>query len=217
MIIFDNPKLPMPQCEQRSQMIILLSNNNQIVKQYLQPGATVGFIPTASELDDDRWYMEKDRTALENMGFNVLHVEISTESKTRIANKLSGVDAVFVAGGNTYYLLQKLKEKDVLPILADLARRKTYIGASAGSCLACPSIDYLDKLDDKTQASPLAQFDALNLVDFYVLPHYSSKDKYTGQADQIEAKYPDRKFIKLPDNKAIIVDDKGNFEIAATA
>lgn len=198
-------------------MIILLSSNNQILKQYLQPNATVGFIPTASELDDDRWYMEKDRTAITNMGFNVIDIEISSESKTEITDKLARVDAVFVAGGNTFYLLQKLKEKDVLSNLADFARHKTYIGASAGSCIACPSIDYLDKLDDKNQAPLLVKYNALNLVDFYILPHYNSKDKYTNGANQIEATYPNRKFIKLPDNQAIIVNEKGSYEIVATA
>ena len=198
-------------------MIILLSSNNQILKQYLQPSATVGFIPTASELDDDRWYMEKDRTAITNMGFNVVNIEISSESKTEITDKLAHVDAVFVAGGNTFYLLQKLTEKDVLSNLADFARHKTYIGASAGSCIACPSIDYLDKLDDKNQAPLLVQYNALNLVDFYILPHYNSKDKYTNGANQIEATYPNRKFIKLPDNQAIIVNEKGSYEIVATA
>lgn len=198
-------------------MIILLSSNNQMLKQYLQPNATVGFIPTASELDDNRWYMEKDRTALTNMGFSVIDIEISSESKTEITDKLACVDAVFVAGGNTFYLLQKLKEKDVLSNLADFARHKTYIGASAGSCIACPSIDYLDKLDDKNQAPLLVQYNALNLVDFYILPHYNSKDKYTNVANQIEAAYPNRKFIKLPDNQAIIVNEKGSYEIVATA
>lgn len=198
-------------------MIILLSSNNQILKQYLQSNATVGFIPTASELDDDRWYMEKDRTAITNMGFNVINIEISSESKTEITDKLARVDAVFVAGGNSFYLLQKLKEKDVLSNLADFARHKTYIGASAGSCIACPSIDYLDKLDDKNQAPLLVQYNALNLVDFYILPHYNSKDKYTNVANQIEAAYPNRKFIKLPDNQAIIVNEKGSYEIVATA
>ena len=197
-------------------MIILLSSNNQILKQYLQPNATVGFIPTASELDDDRWYMEKDRTAITNMGFNVIDIEISSESKTEITDKLARVDAVFVAGGNTFYLLQKLTEKDVLSNLADFARHKIYIGASAGSCIACPSIDYLDKLDDKNQAPLLVQYNALNLVDFYILPHYNSKDKYTNGANQIEAAYPNRKFIKLPDNQAIIVNEKGSYEIVAT-
>ena len=45
-------------------MKILLSSNKEIIKQYLKSNSNIGFIPTASELDNDRWYMEKDRKDL---------------------------------------------------------------------------------------------------------------------------------------------------------
>lgn len=42
-------------------MKILLSSNKQIIKRFLKENSKIGFIPTASELDSDRWYMEKDK------------------------------------------------------------------------------------------------------------------------------------------------------------
>ena len=42
-------------------MKILLSSNKEIIKEYIVENSKIGFIPTTSELDDDRWYMEKDR------------------------------------------------------------------------------------------------------------------------------------------------------------
>ena len=39
-------------------MKILLSSNKEIIKEYIKANSKIGFIPTASELDNDRWYME---------------------------------------------------------------------------------------------------------------------------------------------------------------
>ena len=38
-------------------------------------------------------------------------------------------------------------DSSVLKEIEKFARKKIYIGLSAGACLACPSIEYLDKLD----------------------------------------------------------------------
>lgn len=197
-------------------MKILLSSNKEIIKEYIAEKSQIGFIPTASELDDDRWYMEKDREDLIKMKFNVIDIDISKESKEKIIEKFNSVDVVFVAGGNCFYLLQQLKMKDVLQKLIDFANNKIYIGSSAGSCIACPSVDYAEKLDDISQAPLLNNYNAMNLVDFYILPHYNSKEKYTNLANEIESNYNNYKFIKLSNEQAIIVDDMNNYKVVKT-
>lgn len=197
-------------------MKILLSSNKEIVKEYIVEKSKIGFIPTASELDHDRWYMEKDREDLIKMKFNVIDIDISNESKEKIIEKFNSVDVVFVAGGNCFYLLQQLKMKDVLQKLVDFANNKIYIGSSAGACIACSSVDYAERLDDISQAPLLSNYNAMNLVDFYILPHYNSKEKYTKLADEIERSYNNYKFIKLSNEQAIIVDDMNNYKVVET-
>lgn len=197
-------------------MKILLSSNKEIIKEYIAENSKIGFIPTASELDDDRWYMEKDREELIKMKFNIINIDISKETKDEIIEKFNSVDVIFVAGGNCFYLLQQLKIKDVLQELANFANNKIYIGSSAGSCIACPSIDYAEKLDDISQAPLLNNYNAMNLVDFYILPHYKSKEKYTKLADEIENSYRNYQFIKLTNEEAIIVEDFNNYKIMKT-
>lgn len=68
-------------------MKILLSSNKEIVKKYINVKTKIGFIPTASELDDDRWYMEKDREWLIKTKFNVTYIDISMESREKIIEK----------------------------------------------------------------------------------------------------------------------------------
>ena len=197
-------------------MKILLSSNKEIIKQYLKSNSNIGFIPTASELDNDRWYMEKDRKDLISMNYNIINIDISNKSKPDIIKMLNSVDAIFIAGGNCFYLLQQLKIKDVLQELIEFANRKVYIGISAGACISCPSIDYAQTLDDKSKAPLLDNYKSMNLVDFYILPHYNNKEKYTKLADEIEKKYKDYKFIKLSNEQAIIVNDINNYKVVET-
>ncbi len=97
--------------------------------------------------------MEKDKKDLENMNFQIIDIDITNEEKNEIQQKFNIVDAIFVAGGNCFYLLQQLKEKDVLKDLIEFANNKIYVGSSAGSCITCPSIEYAQKLDDKTRCA----------------------------------------------------------------
>lgn len=197
-------------------MKILLSGNMKIVKKYLKENSRVGFIPTASELDDDRWYMEESRNNLINMNFDIIDIEISKESKKEILNKFDKIDAIFVAGGNCFYLLQQLKLKGVLQELISFANNKIYIGASAGACIACPSIDYVEKLDNKLEAPLLNDYNAMNLINVYILPHYQSEEKYTNLIHEIMEEHQDLKFITLSNEQAIIVNDKNDYEVVNT-
>ena len=187
-----------------------------IVKEYIKENSKVGFIPTASELDDDRWYMEESRNNLKNMNFDVIDIEISNESKEEILDKFNNIDAIFVAGGNCFYLLQQLKLKDVLQELINFANNKIYIGSSAGACIACPSINYVEKLDNKLEASLLKNYNAMNLIDGYILPHYQSKEKYTNLSNEIIEEYQNLNFITLTNEQAIIVNDRNDYQVVNT-
>jgi len=194
-------------------MLILLSKNKEIIKNYLKPHSNIGFIATASEVEENKDYMYQDREYLAKMNYKVIDIDISKESKQDILKKFKLIDSIFIAGRNCFYLLQQLIIKDVLQELKEFANNKIYIGSSAGACIACPSIDYAQKLDDKAKAPLLNNYKAMNLVDFYILPHYNSKEKYTKLADEIEKEYKNYKFIKLSDNQAIVVDDAHNYKI----
>lgn len=197
-------------------MKILLSSNKKIITDYIKQRSKIGFIATASELDDDRWYMEKDKNDLLNMNFNLIDIDITNETRTDILSKFNSVDAIFIAGGNCFYLLQQLNEKEVLNDLIKFANEKIYIGSSAGSCIASPSIDYLAKLDDKTQAPLLNDYKAMNLIDRYILPHYKSDEEYTKLIEEIMTENNNLKFITLTNEQAIIVTNNGDYKVVVT-
>lgn len=47
-----------------------------------------------------------------------------------------------------------------------------FIGESAGAILLAPDIEYVKDTDDPLVAPQLKTFEALNIIDFYPVPHY---------------------------------------------
>ena len=82
-------------------------------------------------------------------------------------------DAVFLGGGNTFRLLKGLYEWNLLEsIRQTVMAGMPYIGSSAGSIVACPTLK-------TTKDMPVVQppsFDALGLVRFQISPHYLDPD-----------------------------------------
>jgi dipeptidase E len=89
---------------------------------------------------------------------------------------LESAAAVFVGGGNTFRLLKTLQDSGLLEPLAARARAgMPYLGASAGTNIAAPTIR-------TTNDMPIVQprsFDALGLVPFQINPHYLDADPAT--------------------------------------
>jgi dipeptidase E len=82
-------------------------------------------------------------------------------------------EAIFVGGGNTFRLLKALEDLDLIePIRRKVSSGMPYIGSSAGSNVAGPTIK-------TTKDMPIVQprsFDSLGLVPFQISPHYQDPD-----------------------------------------
>lgn len=87
----------------------------------------------------------------------------------RQALQTNDVKAIFVGGGNTFRLLKALQDNGLLNVIKQKVRQGAgYLGASAGSNLACPTIM-------TTNDMPIVEpknFQALGLVNFQINAHF---------------------------------------------
>jgi len=174
---------------------------------------SVAFIPTAAKPYLIAPWVSLDRRKLNQLGFNVTTLDLHNKTKDQVTSALSNVDIVFVAGGNTFYLLEKARECGLDMVLDELLPKGLiYIGSSAGSILVGPDIEPI-KIFDNPGSAKLRASTGLNFVDFIVLPHYG-RDKYKSHHQKVIDDYGDKyKLIPLRDDQFIIADLNGNHKI----
>ncbi len=89
-----------------------------------------------------------------------------------VENKIQLVDeaaCIVVGGGNTFHLVAELHRYGLMDAISKVAKEgKPYIGWSAGSNIACPT---LCTTNDMPIVQP-ASFNTLNLIPFQINPHY---------------------------------------------
>ena len=176
-------------------------------------GKRITFIPTASLVEEVRFYVDDDRKAFEELGIIVEKLEITTASPDEISEMLNRNDYIFVSGGNIFYLLQELRRKgaDIL-ITEQIRAGKLYIGTSAGSVILCPDIEFVKEMDYSHAAPELQSFTGLNIVDFYILPHYLDFP-FEEITQNIVKKYGKKLDLRPISNKQVITIAGNRIEI----
>ena len=188
----------------------------ELVKKFLDKNTEskeILFIPTATNVDEYKKYIHLTQKAFEDFGYEVENFDVSIFSEEIAKEKLSQAKIVFISGGNTFYLLQELKRKNLTSYLKErIENGLLYIGESAGSVIAAPDIEYASIVDDKTLATELDDYTGLNLVDFYIVPHFEEEPFVESSRNTVEL-YKDKLDLKLINNKEAILVENNNFTI----
>jgi dipeptidase E len=125
------------------------------------------FVPYA--LADRSGYTARVRAALEPAGIAVTGLDEATEPLAEVRH----AEAMFIGGGNSFRLLAELQRLDLLDAIRERVRSgMPYLGSSAGTNMACPS---LRTTNDMPIVEPRS-FRALGLVPFQINPHYIDPD-----------------------------------------
>ena len=78
--------------------------------------------------------------------------------------------------GKTFFLLQEMNRTGAGNLIkTQINAGKLFIGESAGAVLLAPDIEYSKETDNPLAAPQLKTFEALNVIDFYPVPHYQDE------------------------------------------
>ena len=136
------------------------------------------FIPTAGDPYDNKDFVEADRIALEKYGLDIVEMDIKNKNEEEIRKAIASADIVLVAGGDTFYLMEKLKESGADKVIKDFIENNgIYIGSSAGSIICCPTIEGAEEFDNPNLAKGLNNFDGMGVFKDAIIPH-AQKEKY---------------------------------------
>ena len=138
------------------------------IREFVGSETKVVFVPYA--VHDRRAYAAKAGERFRGMGFSL----ISVHDVSNMHRAVDEAEVIFGGGGNTFRLLKRLYDHDLLSVIRRrVAAGVPYIGSSAGSIVACPSLK-------TTKDMPVVQppsFEALGLVPFQISPpHYLDPD-----------------------------------------
>ena len=137
------------------------------LKDFIGNRTRVVFVPYA--LHDRRAYCAQAEGRLSKMGFEFT----SAHDVSNALRAIEQSEAIFIGGGNTFRLLHELQRNHLIePIRHAVRSGALYIGSSAGSIVACPS---LKTTKDMPVVQPMS-FEALSLVPFQISPHYLDPD-----------------------------------------
>lgn len=161
--------------------LLLLSNSRAADGTYLkwardeikaflgEQRITVLFIPyaavpgTAGAYDA---YAQRVSAAFGDMGYDLVSLQQSVDP----VQAVRAAAAIVIGGGNTFHLLARLYSAGLLEVIGERVRSGTpYIGWSAGSVVACPTIS-------TTNDMPIIEppsLRALGLVQFQINAHYT--------------------------------------------
>lgn len=177
--------------------------------------ARIAFVPTAAKLYQDTSWLNDDIENVRKSGATVELVDISTSSHAHWLKAFEASDSICFGGGNTYFLLDWVRRCGLSSILPALLDRRVYMGISAGSMIAGPSIESNSPIFPEEDVGKIEDLQGLSLVPFAVIPHLNSPSFSGARLEPIErfastVRYPvyaidDRSAIQVIDGQTTVV------------
>jgi dipeptidase E len=136
------------------------------IKEFLghQPVKAL-FIPYAAVTFSFDEYEEKVSERFREIGHEIVSIHHFNDPLTAVRES----KAIVVGGGNTWQLLKMIRDRNLIEIIRKKVISGTpYIGWSAGSNVACPTIR---TTNDMPVVEP-DSFEAFNFIPFQINPHY---------------------------------------------
>jgi len=172
---------------------------------------SIGYITTAYQVSRNNFqFFENYKNKVKEAGYKFEEIDIDGKSQSEIREFFKDKNVIHVEGGNTFFLLKIMKETGFDKIVKELVNNGiVYIGTSAGSYVACPTIEVSSWNPDGKDRFGLTDFSAMNLVPFVLKVHYKDEQEELIKEHMKDCKYNLR---ILKDGQGILVEnDKYTF------
>jgi dipeptidase E len=195
--------------------LLLLSLNPGAMRSFLDPAASaaalrVGYVDDAQVAYAGAPFVQAERRAIEALGHEIVDITARHTTASDFESTLDGVDAVYVAGGSTFALLESLRVTGNDEVLVRRVRDGLpYIGCSAGSIIVGPDITPASLMDDPADGPSLTDFMGLGLIDRTVIPHADGMLPPYPPAliSETVAKYGStHQLLRLRDDQALLIE-----------
>lgn len=166
------------------------------------------FCTTASNYqggDMSGWLVENIEY-FKKLGFKIDVCDINGISIEKFLPRFEWADIFYFEGGNAQWLRKSIKNSGLEEYLEELLKTRVWIGASAGSCVLCPTIfnPCQDLFDDNIEGFPI---DGVHLVNFQFVPHLNNESFPKIRKDILLN--ASKKLKEIDGEKIYVVDDNG--------
>lgn len=169
------------------------------------------FIPYALQ-DHDRYVQVMCDRGI-NAGYELDGIHRHPDPRAAVRN----ASAIFIGGGNTFRLLADLYRLDLLDVIRERVRDGVpYLGISAGTNVACPTI----KTTNDMPITMPPSLDALALAPFQINPHYFCGQTFLKREDGFHEHFGEtrderiREFHEMNDTPVLGLWEAGILRIA---
>src|SRR3990167_3586378 len=138
----------------------------------------IGLIPVARNVEPFKrgGYIGQFLDLWKN-GFSDIDIVDPTAADVDWKSRLRDADVIYVAGGNTFHLLNQVRKTGFGKWLNENMKNKVYVGVSAGTILATPTIEVANIPPRDQNFMNLKDLTGLNWADFEIEPH-CNKDRF---------------------------------------
>ncbi|MCF6361403.1 MAG: dipeptidase PepE [Cyclobacteriaceae bacterium] len=181
------------------------------LKEFLKDVSTVIFVPYAGVTISFDEYTKSVKEALGDLIVEIRGIH-AVEHKSE---EILKADCIMIGGGNTFSLLKKLQEENLLDVIKKAANSGTrYVGWSAGANMACPTIKTTNDMPVEQPES----FNSIGLINFQINPHFTNAiiPNHGGETREMRlqeylVKNPESKVVGLPEGMLIEIDGKSSY------
>lgn len=191
--------------------LLLSSNGSFVIEKGLRllfddiSKIKLAYITTAGKGSTDKTYIETHKEMMMKEGYDFEELDVEGKNENELRELLKDKNAVYVEGGNTFYLLKAVRESGFDKVIKELIENGIpYIGSSAGSYIACPTIEMATWKPKQKDRFGVADFTSMDLVPFLVVAHYDPEFKDLLKDKISQTKYETK---VLKDGQAILVED----------